>query len=125
MRHNNVPQASGSVVGLVPVKDRYWHQAAAKKQIPSRGAPNKNAASESALRRIGQEVQPALQAAHSQNLGDVLGGVYGVPLSWKRLRMAHLCYFSSFAALPWAGPDCKRSMKRASACEGALSRRSK
>jgi len=48
----------------VPVKDRYQHQAAAKKQVPSRGAFNKNAASKSALRRIEQDVQPALQAAH-------------------------------------------------------------
>ena len=109
----------------MPVKDRYQHQAAAKKQVPSRGAFNKNAASKSALRRIGPEKQPALQAAHGQNLGDVLGGVYGVPLPWKRLHMAYLRYFSSFAALPGTGPDCKRSMKRASACEGSLSWRSK
>ena len=70
-------------------------------------------------------MQPALQAAHGQNLGEVLGGVYGVPLPWKRLHMAYLRYFSSFAALPGTGPDCKRSMKRANACEGSLSRRSK
>jgi hypothetical protein len=65
--------------GSVPVKDRYQHNRRRKRKISGCGVENKNAASESVLRRVEDFDESFLQsvfdAARYQNFGGSAGGV--------------------------------------------------
>jgi hypothetical protein len=59
-----MPQASGSGASPVPVKDRYRQQGDEKLINSSQVENSKNAASESALRRVWKKADRALRAAN-------------------------------------------------------------